>query len=414
MNARHATLPPPNLSPRRTVNHGTRFGSLPARVTSRSGSRLPALDTARGMAMILVCLSHFTWSAVQGLGETRTFGWLLIIGMVASPTFILVSGITLGYMYAGEAEAYRHFVGKLRERGLLLLTAAHLLMIPAFHYMAPTPRHALRVLPITTTIGICLLVGPTAVVHMSRRQRIIFGGVLITLSWLLLFASPSDSQGTTLDAVRGALIGARGTSWWFYSFPVMPWLGAYLFGSAVGQEVRVMAQDGRGLRALLLRYAVWLVSLALLIEILVNGLAFARPSNHLLLELSRSAASSLSKVPPSPVYFLTFGAAGLTLTALADLLLDRAWLRPLTDRLGEIGRSSLPVFVVQSYLYYMVELHLLPPGRRSWPLEYLVSLAFVYATARLWLRLGGNRLLVMPGYARLHNWRAARNTLARD
>lgn len=363
--------------------------------------------------MILVCLSHFTWSAVQRLGETSTFGWLLIISMVASPTFVLVSGITLGYMYAGEAEAYRHFASKLRERGLLLLTGAHLLMIPAFHYMAPTPGHALRVLPITTTIGICLLAGPTAVVQMSRRQRIISGAVLITLSWLLLFASPADSQGTTLDAVRGALVGARRTSWWFYSFPVMPWLGAYLFGSAVGQDVRATAWDARGLRILLLRYAVWLVALALLVELLVNGLAFVHPGNRLLLELSRSVASSLSKIPPSPAYLLTFGAGGLTLTALADLLLDRTWLRPLTDMLGEIGRSSLPVFVVQSYLYYMVELHLLPPGRRSWPLYYLLSLAVVYGTARLWLRLGGNRLLVMPGYARLHSWRAARHTLAR-
>jgi hypothetical protein len=364
------------------------------------------------MAMVLVCLSHFSWSASQTLGQTRTFGWLLIISMVASPTFILVSGITLGYMYAGEPDAYRRFASKLRERGLLLLTAAHLLMIPAFHYMAPTPRQALRVLPITTTIGICLLVGPAAVVHMSRRQRIILGAVLIALSWLLLFVSPVDSQGTVLDAVRDAMVGARRTSWWFYSFPVVPWLGAYLFGSAVGQDVRAAAQSGHALRVLFLRYAGWLVALALVCEVLIDGLAFERPSNRLLVELSRSVANSLSKVPPSPAYLLTFGAAGLMLTALADLLLDRAWLRPLTDRLGEIGRSSLPVFVVQNYLYYLIELHLLPPGRRTWPLYFLVSLALVYATARLWLRLGGNRLLIVPGYARLNSWRATRRTLA--
>lgn len=384
---------------------------MSARVVDRSASRLPALDTARGMAMVLVCLSHFSWSAVQRLGETRTFDSLLTISMVASPTFILVSGITLGYMYAGDADVYRRFTGKLRERGLLLLTVAHLLMIPAFHYMAPTPGEALRVLPITTTIGMCLLLGPTVIVRTSRRHRILLGAVLMVLTWLFLFTSPGDSQGTALDAVRTALVGARHTSWWFYSFPLMPWLGAYLFGSAVGQNVRAAARDGRDLRTLLLRYATWLVALALLIEVLVDGLAIVRPSNPLLKELSQSLASPVSKMPPSPVYLLTFGAAGLTLTALADLLIDRSWLRALTRRLGEIGRSSLPVFVVQSYLYYMIELHVLPPGRRTWPLYFLVSLAVVYAAARLWLRLGGNRLLVMPGYGRAHDWFAARRAL---
>jgi hypothetical protein len=188
----------------------------------------------------------------------------------------------------------------------------------------------------------------------------------------------------------------------------MPWLGTYLFGSAVGQDVRSAALDGRGLRILFVRYAAWLVALALIVEVLVDGLALVRPSDWLLLELRHSVANSVSKWPPSPAYLLTYGAAGLMLTALADLSFDYGWVRPVTNRLGEIGRSSLAVFVVQNYLYYIIELHLLPPGRRTWPLYFLVSLAMVYATARLWLRLGGNQLLVVPGYTRLLARRAPR------
>ena len=385
---------------------------MTARMIDHSSPRLPALDAARGMAMILVCLSHFSWSASQTLGETRTFLFLITISMIATPTFILVSGVTLGYMYAGGGDAYRDFAAKVRERGLLLLTAAHLVMIPAFRYMAPTPRQALRVLPVTTTIGICLLVGPAVVVHMSRRGRIILGAMLIIVTWLLLFAWPADSQETAFAAVRDALVGTRRTTWWFYSYPVIPWLGVYLFGSAVGEDVRAGARNGRTLHIVVLQHAVWVVALGLFIEVLVDGLAALRPTDQLLLNLSRSVANPLAKLPPSPAYLLTYGAAALLLTALADLLLDRGWLRSVTNWLGDLGRSSLVVFVVQSYLYYMVVLHLMPPGRSTWPLYFLLSLAVVFGTAKLWLLLGGNRLLIVPGYARLQTWRAAHRALA--
>jgi hypothetical protein len=70
-----------------------------------------------------------------------------------------------------------------------------------------------------------------------------------------------------------------------------------------------------------------------------------------------------------------------------------------TTRAGEIGRASLPVFVVQSYLYYFVELHWLPPTR-FWPLYFVATLLVVYVAARIWLAAGGNELLRLPGWRR--------------
>lgn len=365
-------------------------------------SRLPALDTARGFAMVLVCLSHFVWSATQTVGETRTFDLLLKLSMIASPAFVLISGITLGYVHESGGAVYSRFAAKLRERGLLLLTVAHLCMLPAFHYLAPSRAEAFRVLPITTTIGLCLLLGPSLVSRLSVRGRVLVGALLIAASWVLVYLTPADPQGTLLDIVKDAVVGARHRSWWFYSFPVLPWFGAYLIGAAVGAGVATASATGSAaVRVLLLKWAAGLVGAAVALELGLLAARLALPSNALLADLGGSVGNPFGKVPPTPAYLLVFGAAGLAMTAVSNVLLERGWLRWLTRRASEIGRSSLVVFVVQSYLYYAIELHWLPP-RHVWPLYFLATLGIVLLTARLWLAAGGNKLLVVPGFARTH------------
>jgi peptidoglycan/LPS O-acetylase OafA/YrhL len=57
------------------------------------------LDAARGAAMLFVLLSHFG-TAYFSRGEADRF-WeavLIRVGMIASPTFTIVSGLVLGYL----------------------------------------------------------------------------------------------------------------------------------------------------------------------------------------------------------------------------------------------------------------------------------------------------------------------------
>ena len=116
----------------------------PPLVAARASSRLPALDVARGLAMVLVCLSHFVWSATQTVGDTRTFDLLTKLSMIATPTFLLVSGITLGYLHGLRGDGYRRLATKLPERGLLLLSVVHLLMLPALHCIVQPSEHESR------------------------------------------------------------------------------------------------------------------------------------------------------------------------------------------------------------------------------------------------------------------------------
>jgi uncharacterized membrane protein len=362
-------------------------------------ARLEVLDSTRGIAMLFVCLSHFTWAASETLGPSRLFGSLMTISMVASPTFLLVSGITLGYVHRQTPGSYGHFKAKLRERGILLLTVAHWAMVPSFFYMAPRAHEALRVLPITDTIGVCLLIGPLLVERVTRRARGVIAAGLLALTWTVILTLPLHPTEAT-RIVEGALFGAGNNPWWFYSFPVVPWFAVYLLGSVIGEKISFRLQaERRDFSWTFVKWAGGFTIAALLLEI-GSAVVITFASERAALAGSLGIlANPLLKYPPTVAYLLTYSAAGLVMAAITARLVEGNHLRWLTKRAGEIGRSSLPIFVVQSYLYYFIELHVLPP-RHVWPLYFLATLGIVYLTARLWLAAGGNELLRLPGWHR--------------
>jgi uncharacterized membrane protein len=348
--------------------------------------------------MAFVCLSHFTWAAAQSRGQSRLFGSLMTLSMIASPTFLLVSGITLGYIHRQMPGTYAHFRMKLRERGILLLTLAHWAMVPSFFYMAPASHEALRVLPITDTIGVCLLVGPSLTQRLTRSMRLVLATSLLILTWVVIIGSPSGGSASRI--VGGALFGTLKQPWWFYSFPVVPWFGVYLVGTVIGEKISFRVQaERRDFSWTFIKWAGGLTAGLLLLESSAAALATLQPHWTALVGIIATLANPFLKYPPTPGYLLTFSAAGLVMAALTAKLVESGRMRWLTSRASEVGRSSLPIFVVQSYLYYFIELHVLPP-RQLWPLYFLATLGVVYLTARLWLAAGGNSLLKLPGWHR--------------
>jgi hypothetical protein len=342
--------------------------------------------------MWAVCLSHFSAVAAMTIGHRRTFGALMLVSMIASPTFMLVSGITLGYARHFDGAAYARFVDKLRARGIVLLTIVHLLMIPGFHFVMREPGGAYRTLAITDTIGVCLLLGPWIVERSDVRRRLAIAAALFAAAWAMA-SLPSDHWPTASRIVAGALFGSLANGWWLFNFPVVPWLAAYLLGTVIGVDVaRAVLSGSRALTRCLLRWAARLAVTAGALGA-VLGVAARRLSGHPALgAVARQLASPFVKLPPSPVYLLAYGAAGLAMMAVISVAIERRWLAWPTARLAEVGQSSLIVFVVQSFLYYVVELLWLPP-RHAWPLMFLASLVVVHVTARAWLASGGNRLL---------------------
>src|SRR5690349_11865272 len=88
---------------------------------SPPSTRLRFLDAARGTAMLFVLLSHF--GAVFFRSSARSL-WAVAftrVGMIASPAFILISGVLLGVLYKASGPRFRSFRIKAIDRGLLLL-----------------------------------------------------------------------------------------------------------------------------------------------------------------------------------------------------------------------------------------------------------------------------------------------------
>ena len=101
------------------------------------------------------------------------------------------------------------------------------------------------------------------------------------------------------------------------------------------------------------------------------------------------------KFPPGPIYLLLFGGAGMLLVAKAfSTSRDGRW-APLTRPVAAIGRASFFVFILQSFVYYIVLPALSLPYPPLWPLYYVASLLVFLAAAAIWNSLDGNRFLTV-------------------
>jgi hypothetical protein len=330
---------------------------------------------------------------MQTLGPLHGIGLTITATMIAAPTFMLVSGITLGYVYTTSPGAYAGFSSKLFERGIFLLTFAHLLLLPSRIYLAPNLA-ALRSVEMTDTIGFCIVIGPYVVTRLRAAKRLLLSAALVGGVWALILMVP-DAGSSVLRALQHGLIGHRDLNWWYSSFPLIPWFGVYLLGTVVGERLLPVKESTKDHNVrVLLRWAAGLAILAVLLELTTTAAPSAGWPDHTALILwAKKLGNPFGKFPPSPAYLLVFSSAGLTLVALTSFFVDRGLGRWLSDQALVIGRASLFVFIIQSYLYYLIEVHWLHPLSRSWPLAFAGSLVVVFVMAKAWLALGGNRLL---------------------
>ena len=360
---------------------------------------MPALDTARGLAMVFVCLAHAIETEVRASGWTPTLQILTRLAMIASPSFMLISGMTLGLASTGAPDRFARFREKVLERGVLLLTIGHLLILPAM-----LPIAGPRVLLVTDTIAVALIVGPAIFARTTARARLVLAAALLALSWTVILMTP-DGRGGVGTVLKQTLFGFHEYSWWKHSFPLVPWLSVYLAGSVLGQRI-ARVRSGRMAARWLLRRGLLCTGIAA--GLAVAGLALRRstPPTALLHQLAAQIASPWRKVPPSPVYLLFFSGVGLLATALvfeAEALEIARWLR---ERAAELGRASLIIFIAQFYLFYLL-MPLLPGGTSGfWPVYFIAGIALLSVVARGWLAIGGNERMRMPGF------RALRNALA--
>lgn len=342
--------------------------------------------------MLFVCLAHF--GSVYAASSPGRVEWnvVWVVSMIASPTFMLLSGMMAGMLSVTRADAFPRIRVTLADRGLFLLLVGHPLIVISYLPSYPTLSQALWRGFITDVIAVSIIFGPWIVAHVSSRYRLGLAAGLFATGWLILFAW--HPEGVVADTSRYLLAGPDGRLM-RWNFPVLPWFATYLVGTVVGERFGAITRAGARVEAE--RYLVRMGASASILAVLLKAghLGLSRAGNWVPAGDSPAymLTSPLQKFPPSLAYLLWYGGVGLILTGLI-LRADRLGLfhRGL-EWLSLLGRTSLFVFLLQFYLYFVVLYYLALPFSPLWPLYFALSMGVVYGMARWWWGIGGNRYL---------------------
>jgi hypothetical protein len=348
--------------------------------------------------MFFVCFAHFGSGYFASIGESERQTLTDHIGMVASPTFMLISGMMLGILASTRTAA--HFApvrDKLVDRGLFLLVIAHPVILIAHLSFDMGHLAWLRWGFITDAIGIALIIGPAIVTRLSWRARLLLAAAMYSASWWLIVTWLPESL--PLRFLKDTLVGPMLRSTRLFNFPVFPWLAVYIAGSSLGEILQRRREAGEraATRLLLTTGSLMLLCAAALHLLLPHSALDAWSPTGDIFDRIADLASIFQKLPPGPMYLLAFGGIGLLITAGAIWIDARRVAPRALAAVALIGKSSLFVFVFQYYLYFVALRGLHLPSIRWWPAYYAASMLLVYAASRLWMTYDLNRYLTV-GY----------------
>jgi len=224
--------------------------------------RIRSIDTIRGLAMILVIYSHAKIVLDPGTVSNLTYTLLQYSSMIASVTFMVVSGTMISYfLYSGRS--FDRVYYRYLKRAALLLIIVHpiirFLAYPVFAGEVSFFNYLTRYVPITDTIGVSLLIAPFLIIRLNDRARALVIIACLTISPLIAeFVLLDNSYLTGLkELIFGAAHGQPTVMYVF--FPIVPWLGIFLIGSYFGKVITGLQKGSISMPAisrLARRYAV--------------------------------------------------------------------------------------------------------------------------------------------------------------
>ncbi|HYQ03522.1 MAG TPA: heparan-alpha-glucosaminide N-acetyltransferase domain-containing protein [Polyangiaceae bacterium] len=353
-------------------------------VSERTRSRLIFVDATRGLAMVLVCLSHFGLFYFGRGSAPRAAALTFHLALPATTTFMLVSGAMAGLLLTREGGRAETLKDKLVDRGLFLLGPGHLLLRLAHWKVIASSPASSHWLFVTDAIGACLVVGAYVVIKMRQQSRALAGLVLFAGCWVAYLSWWPTASASAL--LKDYLIGEEQNPAHGVIFPILPWLAFYLIATTLGEQLGVWRNRGKDLPRSLLLLAVPLLGLSAALHV-------TRRLWHN--DQLRAMLSAGQKYPPGPSYLLFGSGIAVFLLAFISWLEGQGYLTRLITFLATAGRASLTLFVVQYVVYYWWFLSLQLPVSGLWPLYFGLSLAFNFGAAWLWDRYCGNRYLTV-------------------
>jgi hypothetical protein len=351
--------------------------------------------------MLLVFLAHFDDVYLRHSGSPAEDA-VERLTLCATPSFMLVSGLVLGFLFATRRGAFDGIRRKLLDRAFFLLTVAHVLIA-----LSNAPRHgfagALDAVYITDVVGVCVILGSLVVVVLGRRARAALGLGLYAFATATMLVWDAR-EGSAAQLLKQVLVGPHlglESNALRYNFPIAQWLAVYLVGTALGDW---LSQSSADLTRVVVRLGMLgstLFACGALLRLLRPVLqplgSFLDPHGSEALWLFESPSQ---KLPPGPVYVLCYVGAACLLVAGSLWLGAASPDGPAIRGLALLGRNSLIAFVAQYALYYSAMTVWQIPYSSLWPLVFATSTALLVGFVAFWERLGGVRLLTI-GYPAL-------------
>jgi uncharacterized membrane protein len=349
--------------------------------------RLRFLDASRGLTMFFVLLSHFAGTYFVG-PEVAGWRWTLTrIGMIATPTFVILSGMLLGVHHQMAHRGFRRIQAKLIDRGLFLILLSH--------FVVAFPQGSLgRVLYSTDGLGFAMVFGALLVQRVRGYTRLAVGVTAYVVSWIAVYfwhpAAGVTGGAILKEAMFGSLVPTALDSG---TFPIVPWFGVYLISSVFGQRLAALYARGstRRLAAEFISLGIGGVAMAAGIEMVAWWFGVFRGA--------RNTISALiwvtQKSPPAPLYLLLYCGAGMVLLGLCLVAERRGWFGRAFRHAVVCGEASLFVYFAHFYLLWLGRYLFIRGGVALGFAYFILSMATLVVAAHVWQRRAFNRVFTV-------------------
>jgi uncharacterized membrane protein len=354
-------------------------------------NRLAGIDAARGIAMILVCVSHVRhhfrdFDAVYAL--------LTAITRIATPTFLLLSGFVAAHVLTSGKPGARIAIV---DRALFVLIAGHLLLNVEELRLVPLGQWLLERVTVTDAIGVSLAMS-ALLVWLPSRVLTLLGMFLALISWPIARMLTADAN--LGGYVLTALFDVRSNHGSLVDAAIVPYLGVFLVGMGLskGSLSLLVTRNHAALARKFVRVAVTAIVTCAVLALLARSFkdpiahALGTPLSTLLLQ----GLNPMQKLPPSPAYLGSYGSAALLIAAACLASRPQMLVRPIVNWSATIGRASLLCFVLQDWMLKMIPIVLGFESTRSvafWMVYLVVTVLALYLAASKWSAHGANRLL---------------------
>ncbi len=277
--------------------------------------RSASLDAMRGLAVLFMLEVHLGFWWARNLPEGNPLVDLgTVLGGTAAPLFLILAGIGLSLSRAREPSG---FLARSARRGFALLVAGVIFTFVEQVVYGPFGWGVLQCIGVSVIVCAAAMRAPPSARALAGVALMILASVL---RWQLgvpgvLYSNDMMAVGSAGDYLRGMLLSGF--------FPLIPWLGFALVGSAAGDWLFIRGSENPRDRA-------GAVNLFLLsFFLIVSGAAV----------LSRGTAPEF--FPPSLSFSLLV--CGVCLLAVPIFTAVRF---PGGNPLSALGRVSLTAFVV--------------------------------------------------------------------